>query len=72
MIDVYLSPKNLHQFGQVAAPDHFGWMMDGICDGLADVFRFVAFAVVLQRLFSRQDRYTAMVTKDRYFKVQEK
>jgi len=49
---IYRERKNLHQFGQVAAPDHFGWMMDGICDGLADVFRFVAFAVVLQRLFS--------------------
>jgi len=38
-----------HNIGQVANPSSFGWMVDGVCDGFGDIFRFIAFIFVLHR-----------------------
>jgi hypothetical protein len=36
--------------GHVANPMSLGWLVDGTCDGLADVIRFLAFAGYLQKV----------------------
>ena len=41
-----------HAQGHVANPSSFGWMMDGVCDGFGDLFRFIAFIIVLQRFLN--------------------
>lgn len=41
-----------HSIGQVANPNSFGWMVDGVCDGFGDGFRFIAFIIVLHRVLS--------------------
>jgi len=38
-----------HNVGHVANPSSFGWMVDGVCDGFGDIFRFIAFIFVLHR-----------------------
>ena len=47
---IYRERHQTHSSGHVAEPGWFtGWMMDGVCDGFGDFFRFLAFVVVLQR-----------------------
>ena len=46
---IYRERHQTHSSGHVANPSSFGWMMDGVCDGFGDFFRFLAFVVVLQR-----------------------
>ena len=47
---IYRERHQTHASGHVAEPGWFtGWMMDGVCDGFGDFFRFLAFVVVLQR-----------------------
>jgi len=38
-----------HSVGHVANPDSWGWMVDGVCDGFGDIFRFIAFIFILHR-----------------------
>lgn len=50
--DVARERSQTHYVGQVANPDSFGWMVDGVCDGLGDIFRFLAFIAVMKRALS--------------------
>jgi len=53
-LDGYMAREVLliQSAGQIPRPYTIGWAVDGICDGLADIFRFYAFAVVIHRVFS--------------------
>ena len=41
---IYRERHQTHSSGHVANPSSFGWMMDGVCDGFGDFFRFLASA----------------------------
>ena len=43
--------KNTHSVGMIADPSSFGWMMDGVCDGFGDIFRFIAFVIFLSNVW---------------------
>ena len=44
---IYRERHQTHSSGHVANPSSFGWMMDGVCDGFGDFFRFL---VVLEKV----------------------
>ena len=35
----------------IADPSSFGWMLDGVCDGFGDFFRFIAFVIFLSKVW---------------------
>ena len=35
----------------IADPSSFGWMLDGVCDGFGDIFRFIAFIIFLSKVW---------------------
>ena len=35
----------------IADPNSFGWMLDGVCDGFGDIFRFIAFIIFLSKVW---------------------
>ena len=43
-------------FIQVPNPDSLGYAVDGVCDGIGDIFRFVAMVFLLQRYISNGAR----------------
>ena len=43
-------------FLQVPNPDSLGYVVDGLCDGIGDTFRFVAMVFLLQRYLSNGAR----------------
>ena len=43
--------KNSHSVGMIADPSSFGWMIDGVCDGIGDIFRFIAFIIFLSKVW---------------------
>jgi len=50
-----------HRMGHIANPESSGWMVDGICDGMGDFFRFVAFIVTLHRVLNSGGKVTQNV-----------
>ena len=38
---IHIQVDSYIQVGQIANPSSFGWMVDGVCDGFADIFRWV-------------------------------
>ena len=53
---IYRERSHSHAAGQIPNPDHLGYAVDGVCDGIGDFFRFIAFVVLLQRFFSAGNR----------------
>eukprot|EP00092_Neocalanus_flemingeri_P034761 GFUD01037829.1.p1 GENE.GFUD01037829.1~~GFUD01037829.1.p1 ORF type:complete len:361 (-),score=72.17 GFUD01037829.1:68-1150(-) len=49
--NIYRERSQTHSVGHVANPSSFGWAVDGVCDGFGDIFRFIAFGLVLHKLF---------------------
>merc|ERR1711892_922682 len=45
--------RNSHGDLLVANPESLGWMIDGVCDGIADVLRFIAYIIYLQKIWDR-------------------
>jgi len=50
-----------HSAGQVANPHSLGWVVDGLCDGLGDCIRFIAFGIYMNHVFvtGKGNHYTS-------------
>jgi len=48
---IYRERSNSHAIGHVANPSSFGWAVDGVCDGFGDILRFIAFGLVMHKMF---------------------
>ena len=48
---IYRERSHSHAIGHVANPSSFGWAVDGVCDGFGDILRFIAFGLVLHKMF---------------------
>ena len=52
---IHRERQHSHSQGHVVSPSSLGYAVDGICDGLSDFFRLLAFVVVLQRYNSNSN-----------------
>ena len=43
-------------------PDSLGYVVDGVCDGIGDIFRFIAMLFLLQRYLSNGARLTSLTS----------
>ena len=53
---IFRERSHSHAAGQVPNPDSLGYVVDGVCDGIGDIFRFIAMLFLLQRYLSNGSR----------------
>ena len=63
---IHRERQHSHSQGHVVSPSSLGYAVDGICDGLSDFFRLLAFVIVLQRYHSNNNtRWARKILKIR-------
>ena len=64
---IHRERQHSHFMGHVVKPATLGYAVDGVCDGIADFFRFIAFVIVLQRYFNNSNSRLNKLTHQIFF-----